>query len=462
MSRRENTTDQLGDGILERPALVKRLANAARATYVSGLPGSGKTVLLRSWIAASGIASRTAWVTVPRGTRDPKSFWRVVSEALRVAEAQAQWDMTGGSQADGWECLDRVLEGLGALTERLWLIIDDLHELISDEALRQLGLLLLRAPHTVRIVLATRRDVPVGLHRLRLAGELTELRAEELRFTLEEARALCEASGADLSDSALVLLHERTEGWAAGLRLAAMALNGHPDPERFAAEFRGSERTVAEYLVAEVLDGQPEEVRQLLLRTAMLDRVNGALADQLTGAPGSEAMLQALASANAFVFALDTERSWFRYHRLLADLLRFELRRRAPADVARLQAAAAEWEAVHRGAQIVEFPRAAAARSVPGSSAELLEALSHSESRVLRYLPTNLSRCEIAAELYVSVNTVKTHMSRLFAKLGAHSRSQAVERARALGLIGNAPRPLAARSASTGLPSLPGHVMLRR
>jgi LuxR family transcriptional regulator, maltose regulon positive regulatory protein len=462
MSRSANTTDQLGDGIVERPALVTRLSIAARATYLCGLPGSGKTVLLRSWIAAAGIATRTAWVTVPRGTRDPRSFWRMVSDALRATETQAQWDSAQGSRADGWESLDRVLEGLSGQRERLWLVIDDLHELISDEALRQLGLLLLRAPETVRIVLATRRDVPVGLHRLRLAGDLTELRTEELRFTLEEARALCAASGANLSDSALKLLHERTEGWAAGLRLAAIALNGHPDPERFAAEFCGSERTVAEYLLAEVLDGQPEEVRQLLLRTAMLERVNGALADHLTGTSGNEALLQALTSANAFVFALDTERSWFRYHRLLADLLRSELRRRAPADVRRLQAAAAEWEAAHQGAQIIDFPRAAVARSVSGPSAQLLEALSHSESRVLRYLPTNLSRSEIAAQLYVSVNTVKTHMSRLFAKLGAHSRSQAVERARALGLIGNAPRQPAPRSVPAGPAGLPGQVMLRR
>jgi LuxR family transcriptional regulator, maltose regulon positive regulatory protein len=145
------------------------------------------------------------------------------------------------------------------------------HELDSDEALAQLEMLVKRAPATLRFVLAARHELRLGLHRLRLEGELTELRAANLRFTREEARALFEAAGVQLPDTALALLHERTEGWAAGLRLAALSLAGHPDPEGFAAEFCGSERTVAEYLLAEVLDGQPEEAR-LLLRTSVLER----------------------------------------------------------------------------------------------------------------------------------------------------------------------------------------------
>ena len=133
---------------------------------------------------------------------------------------------------------------------------------------------------------------------------------------------------------------ERTEGWAAGLRLAALSLAGHPDPERFAAEFSGSERTVAEYLLAEVLDRQPEAVRRLLLRTSILERVNGELADLLTGVSGGERVLQDLEEANAFVVSLDAARSWFRYHQLFADLLQLELRRTAPGEVAGLHRAA--------------------------------------------------------------------------------------------------------------------------
>ena len=226
-------------------------------------------------------------------------------------------------------------------------MLDDLHELSSPEAHQQLELLIMRAPPALRFVLVTRHDLRLGLHRLRLSGDLTEIRAADLRFSATEARALFDAAGVPLSGSALAALHERTEGWAAGLRLAALSLAGHPDPERFAAEFAGSERTVAEYLLAEVLERQPEEVRRLLLRTSILDRVNGELADLLTGGSGGERVLQELEEAGAFVVSLDARRSWFRYHQLFADLLQLELRRTAPAELTALHEAAAAWHAEH-------------------------------------------------------------------------------------------------------------------
>ena len=162
----------------------------------------------------------------------------------------------------------------------------------APEALRQLELLILRAPLGLRFVLATRHDVRLGLHRLRLEGELAEIRAPDLRFTVAEARSCSPRPG--WTCRTLAPLVERTEGWAAGLRLAALSLAGHPDPERLAAEFSGSERTVAEYLLAEVLDRQSEQVRRLLLRTSMLERVNGELAGLLTGDSGGERVLQDL------------------------------------------------------------------------------------------------------------------------------------------------------------------------
>ena len=190
-------------------------------------------------------------------------------------------------------------------------------------------------------ILATRRDLPLRLHQLRLAGELAEIRAADLRFTERETRELLDASGIALSDAGAALLHQRTEGWAAGLRLAAISLAGHPDPERFVAEFSGSDRTVAEYLIAEMLERQPDDVQQLLLRTSLLDRVNGELADLLTGRAGSERILLDLEDANAFVVSLDPERTWFRYHHLFADLLRLELRRTLPDEVPALHRRAA-------------------------------------------------------------------------------------------------------------------------
>src|ERR1700759_5105776 len=168
----------------------------------------------------------------------------------------------------------------------------------------------MRGPPELRFVLAARRDMRLGLHRLRLEGELTEIRSADLRVNGAETRAVFQVAGGERSDSALGVLHERTEGWAAGLRLAALSLAGHPDPERFAAEFSGSERTVAEYLLAGGLERQPEGDRRLLLRTSLLERVNGELVDLLTGGSGGERVLQELEEVNAFVVALDVRRSW--------------------------------------------------------------------------------------------------------------------------------------------------------
>ena len=337
------------DGVVSRPGLFERLARSRRVVQVSAPPGSGKTILLRSWIAATGLAGRAAWVSVPGEVRDPQRLWIPVVGALRDTAPGAPLvrGLTAAPDLDGWTVVERLLDDLAALEEQVWLVIDDLHELGSAEALRQLELLIMRAPAALRFVLVTRHDLRLGLHRLRLAGELTEIRADDLRFSRTEARALLDAAGVTLSNSALDVLYNRTEGWAAGLRLAALSLAGHPDPERFAAEFGGSERTVAEYLMAEVLERQPDEARQLLLRTSILSRVNGELADLLTGGSGGERVLQRLEEAGAFVISLDARRSWFRYHQLFADLLQLELRGTSPAGLPALHEAAAGWYAGH-------------------------------------------------------------------------------------------------------------------
>jgi LuxR family transcriptional regulator, maltose regulon positive regulatory protein len=336
-------------GVVSRPGLFERLAASARVTVVSAPPGSGKTVLLRSWIGEAGLGDRAAWVLVGRGERDPQRFWLSVIGALRQTSAGPTLvrPVTAAPDLDGWAITERLLKDLAPLADPVWLVLDDAHELGSEEALRQLELLLMRVPPELRVVLATRHDLRLGLHRLRLEGELTEIRAADLRFSLAEARELLTAAGVELGEPALALLYERTEGWAAGLRLAALSLAGHDDPDRFAAEFSGSERTVAEYLLAEVLEQQTEEVRRLLLKTSILERVSGPLADALTGGSGGERVLEDLEEANAFVVALDAARSWFRYHRLFADLLQRELRRTAPGEVPALHTAAAAWYAGH-------------------------------------------------------------------------------------------------------------------
>jgi len=331
--------------LVPRAGLFELLGGAERVVLVSAAAGSGKTFLLRSWIAAEGLEERVAWVSVGRQERDPQAFWLSVLDSLRATRIGSGRvrELTAAPDLDGATVVRRLLEDVGSLDERLWLVIDDLHELQAQEAAQQMELLLGSASPQLRVVLMTRRDLRLGLHRLRLEGELTEIRDEDLRFSLDDSRVLLQAAGVRLSDGALESLVARTEGWAAGLRLAALSLARDPDPERFAAAFSGRELAVAEYLLAEVLERQPEEVTRLLLRTSILERVSGPLADRLTGSSGSERILWELEDAGAFVVSLDAERSWFRYHHLFADLLALELRRTASQELPGLHTAAAEW-----------------------------------------------------------------------------------------------------------------------
>ena len=358
--------------LVPRPGLFELLGAAERVVHVSAPAGSGKTFLLRSWIAAAGLSERTAWVSVGRGEHDPQVFWLSVLDSLRQTGAGSERvrELTAAPHLDGANVVGRLLEDLGSLREPLWLVIDDLHELQAEEAVRQVEVLLGSAPAALRFVLVTRRDLRLGLHRLRVEGELTEIRGEDLRFTLEESRALLEAAGVRLSDGALESVVVRTEGWAAGLRLVALSLARHPDPERYAVSFSGRERAVADYLLAEVLERQSAEVRQLLLRTSLLERVSGPLADRLTGGSGSERILMELEDAGAFVVAVDPERTWFRYHHLFGDLLALELRRTAQQEVPGLHTIAAEWLAEH--GYPVEAIRHAQAAENWGLAARLL------------------------------------------------------------------------------------------
>ena len=335
--------------LVPRRGLFERLDGAERVVLVSAPAGSGKTFLLRSWITAAGLGERTAWVPVGREEHDPQAFWFSVADSLRGTRIGSERvrELTAAPDLDGATVVGRLLDDLGSLDERLWLVIDDLHELKAEEAIQHLERLLGTASPQLRFVLLTRRDLRLGLHRLRVDGELTEIRGEELRFSVGESRALLEAAGVRLSDGALGSLVATTEGWAAGLRLAALSMARDPDPERFAARFSGRERAVAEYLLAEVLERQPQEISRLLLWTSILGRVCGPLADRLTASSGSYRLLTELEDAGAFVVSVDAERTWFRYHHLFADLLALELRRTDPQELPGLHTIAAEWFSEH-------------------------------------------------------------------------------------------------------------------
>jgi LuxR family maltose regulon positive regulatory protein len=337
--------------LIQREDLLAALDRAADAkvTLISAPAGSGKTSLLRAWADGPAQSYRLAVVQVRRDQQDSQQFWLAVISAIRgPAGASGEGELLAATpDFNAAAIVGRVLSELAEHPGRTFLILDDLHELTSPAAPSQLTRLLEQLPPHVHAILAMRRDLPLRLHKLRLAGDLAEIRAADFRFTERETRELLKASGIGLSETGVARLHQRTEGWAAGLRLAAISLASSPDPERFVTEFSGSSRTVAEYLIAEMLDSQPPDIQQLLLRTSLLDRVNGELADLLTGHSGSEGVLLGLEDANAFVVSLDPARTWFRYHHLFADLLRLELRRRAPEELPALHRRAATWFSGH-------------------------------------------------------------------------------------------------------------------
>jgi LuxR family transcriptional regulator, maltose regulon positive regulatory protein len=345
--------------LLDRERLLQLLDRAVtkRVTIISAPPGSGKTSLLRAWADRSTNLRRVAFVSVDRDQQNAQRFWCAVLDAIRGPARSIDPETPPAPTAglDDDQVVDRVLSEAAEQVEPLVLIIDDLHELKSADALTQLEQLLAILPSSARVVLSSRRDPPIRLHQLRLADEMAEIRAGDLRFTERETRELLAASELSLSDAAVVALYQRTEGWAAGLRLAVISLSGHPDPERFVAEFSGTDRAIGEYLMAEMLERQPREVQSMLLRTSLVDRMNGELADLLAGRSGSEQMLLELEAANAFVVSLDAQRTWFRYHQLLADFLRLELRRTLADQVPELHRRAARWFADH--GDIVEAVR---------------------------------------------------------------------------------------------------------
>ena len=347
------TNQSQANWVIPRLALIDQLDRGAAGplTLVAAPAGSGKTVLVRSWLERRPHHLQ-GWVTVERGERDAQHFWaRVVAQVRAAApESVTIEPLVPIPEFNGHALVERLVSELSLLEQRLILVIDDLHELAEREILHQLRSFLDHVPATVHVVLLTRRDPVLGLHRFRLAGELTEIRSTDLRFTLHETRQVLAASGIVLSEESLKLLHDRTEGWAAGLRLAVISLAATTDREGFVVEFSGSERTVAEYLLAEVLDTLAADVRRLLVRTSLLERVNGPLADLLTGDSGSDRHLQAMAGVGGFVVPLDASRTWFRFHHLIADLLRVQLRHTEPDEIPRLHRLAAHWHADHGNA----------------------------------------------------------------------------------------------------------------
>jgi LuxR family transcriptional regulator, maltose regulon positive regulatory protein len=319
-------------------------------TLVSAPAGAGKTTLLASWSSSRQPPGPVAWLSLDVGDNEAGRLWAYTVAALCQSGAVPRDSaLRGLAPLPGSEerFLPLLVRGLAQLPTPVVLVLDDLQDITDATLLEGLEFLIRHAPPQLRLVLATRVDPPLPLQRLRLSGQLVQVRAADLAFTVAEAAELL-ATGEDqppLSNGDLALLRARTEGWAAGLRLAALSLKGDPDPHRFVTEFAGDDKSVADYLTREVLDRQPEELRSFLLRTCIVDELTGNLADALTGGHGGESTLARLEQANGFVTTVGSGRSAYRYHQLFAELLRYELRREAPTQVGRLHRRASGWYA---------------------------------------------------------------------------------------------------------------------
>jgi len=341
-------------GFVPRPRLVQALGEGlARGRVLVCAPaGFGKTALLADW-ARSG-ARRVAWLGLDAGDNDPARFWHYVVAALDRAQpgiAERLGPLLGPPAPRSFEGLvTALINELAAQPgpDEVLLVLDDYHLVDAGPVHESVAFLLENLPPGLLAVVSGRADPPLPLARLRARGQLAELRAAELRFTTEEAAALLgAAAGPVLPDTAVVALTARTEGWAAGLQLAALSLRGRTDAAGFVAAFSGSHRFVLDYLADEVLDGQPGQVRAFLLETSVLERLSGELCDAVTGRTGSQAMLHHIERAGLFLVPLDEVRGWWRYHHLFADLLRARLQAEQPGRVQELHRAAAAWCGEH-------------------------------------------------------------------------------------------------------------------
>jgi len=334
--------------LVSRPRLIERL-NAAldrKLTLISAQAGFGKTTLLSEWVLKCGCP--VAWVSLDESDNDLARYLAYFVAALQTIEADIGEGALSAFQAPQPPPIESVLTGLineiAVVREKFVLVLDDYHVIEAQPIHDALTFLLDHLPPQMHLVIATRVDPPLPIARLRGRGQLTELRQTDLRFTLDEvAEFLNQVMGLELSADDVAALASRTEGWIAGLQMAAVSMQGREDIAGFIQAFTGSSRYILDYLVEEVLQRQPDSVQAFLLQTAILDRLTGPLCDAVTGQDGSQAILNRMERANLFIVPLDEERRWYRYHHLFAELLRQRLHQTYPDLVPTLHRRASEW-----------------------------------------------------------------------------------------------------------------------
>lgn len=471
---------------MPRPRLLDKLAAglARPVTLLSAPAGFGKTTLLAEWHASpQGGALPLAWLSLETEERDPLRFLECVAmaiEPLHPGLCATLADLrTTGQPLEPQPQLATLIEAVSRSSQPFALVLEDYHTITTVAIHDLVAYLLNHLPPAMHLVLSSSVDPPLPLARWRVRGDLTELRAADLRFTAAEMVSyLQQALPTALSPTDIQTLAARTEGWIAGLKLVVLSLQSDPqrDGAAFVAEFTGSHRYIADYLIEEVLDHQTDAVRSFLLQTSVLSMLCGPLCDALTGQRHGQAMLEQLDQQNLFLVRLDEERCWFRYHHLFADLLRQRLDQFYPGLAPALHRRAVAWytenellecaidEALDAGEFAIAsdlIERAGPDLLAAGQQATLTrwlqalprphrqlphglialraavvdQALTPREQEVMTLISQGASNREIAQTLVVSLGTVKKHLNNIFLKLEAQSRTQAVARARELGLL---------------------------
>ncbi len=325
--------------------LIDRGMRCCPLTVVTGPPGAGKTMALAMWAAAR--SRPVAWLGLDEYDNRPGIFWAYLVAALRRAGVALPRALPAAGRGRSAEHLFllRLAEALSARNPPVMLVLDDFHLMTQPRVLEGLDFLLRNAGPGLRLVIGSRMDPLLPLHRYRLAGELAEIRAGDLAFTVAETGLLLAQHGIPLPADSLEYLTRRTEGWAAGVRLAALSMDGHPDPGQFVKALTTEDNALTSYLMEEVLGAQPPEVQEVLLCTSILEHVSADCASELTGNSRAAGILKALADANAFVWPIGG--GWYRYHTMVAEVLRLKLRHRSPDRIPGLHQRAACWYRRH-------------------------------------------------------------------------------------------------------------------
>lgn len=331
--------------IIAQPRLFKRLTKtlSPKLVLVSAPAGFGKSTIISNWVEQSG--QPCSWLTLDPSDNDPARFWKYLLSALQNAGISPNAGMLHMLDIENVTLATTLINELVDHSGPVIMALDDFHHISEPSIHNAMQLLLDHMPEGVTLVLMTRADPPFSLGRLRAHGEMLELRAADLRFTLPETTDfLHNVMGLPLDNDKVVTLHRRTEGWPAGLHLAALAIRDHTDPVTFIEQFAGSHRYIVEYLTEEVISQQSDDVQRFLLETAILDRLHPSLCTAVTGRTDSDTMLQHLYQKNLFLITLDPTHLWYRYHHLFADLLRYRQRQQLATDLIRnLYERASDW-----------------------------------------------------------------------------------------------------------------------